>query len=223
MNSEIRITLIEDNVDYRSALKMALEHSPGIRLVSEFGTSEIAIRSLDQASGEEIPDLVLLDLRLPGTDGLDAISLIMECVPNAKILILTQSNQEEDVLRGISLGASGYLLKTATVDEITDGIRTVMNGGAALESGVAKFILESLQTRLPSKSNDRFLSQRELEILKLVAKGMVKKEIAKQLQIGYSTVDTHVGRIYAKLNVSNAPAAVNKAHKMRILRPDDEQ
>ena len=124
------------------------------------------------------------------------------------------------MLRAIALGASGYLLKSATLDEITEAIQTVMGGGAPLDKGVARFILESLQTRLPKDEDQPRLSERELEIIQLLAEGFVKKEIASRLRIGYSTVDTHVAHIYEKLNVSNAPSAVNRAHRLGLFPPD---
>ena len=219
----IRVMLIEDNPDYRSVVELALLEEPDIKLVSQFGTSEIAIRSLHQADEADVPDVILLDIRLPGMDGLDAIREFRQNAPNAKILIVTQSSQEEDVLRAISLGAAGYLLKSTTLEELTDSIRTVANGGASLDSGVAKFILHTLKTIQTSGDQDddsQLLSDRELQILSLLAEGLVKKEIAKKLSISYATVDTHVGRIYQKLDVSNAPSAVNRAHRMRLFPPD---
>ena len=219
----IRVMLIEDNPYYRSVVELALLEEPDIKLVSQFGTSEIAIRSLHQADEADVPDVILLDIRLPGMDGLDAIREFRQNAPNAKILIVTQSSQEEDVLRAISLGAAGYLLKSTTLEELTDSIRTVANGGASLDSGVAKFILHTLKTIQTSGDQDddsQLLSDRELQILSLLAEGLVKKAIAKKLSISYATVDTHVGRIYQKLDVSNAPSAVNRARRMRLFPPD---
>ena len=182
MNENVRIMLVEDNVEYREVVRLALEQSQGVELTRQFGTAEIALRTLQNASPSEQPDLVLLDLRLPGISGLDALPRFRQRVPNTKIIILTQSDREQDVLRAIALGASGYLLKSATLDEITESIRTVMGGGAPLDKGVARFILESLQTRLPKDEDQPRLSERELEIIQLLAEGLVKKEIASRLQ-----------------------------------------
>lgn len=221
MEQNVRIMLVEDNLEYREAVRLALEQTQGVELTRQFGTAEIALRTLQSVSPSEHPDLVLLDLRLPGISGLDALPRFRQRVPNTRIIILTQSDREQDVLRAIALGASGYLLKSATLDEITESIRTVMSGGAPLDQGVARFILESLQTRLPKDENRPRLSERELEIIQLLAEGFVKKEIASRLQIGYSTVDTHVAHIYEKLNVSNAPSAVNRAHRLGLFPPED--
>ncbi len=216
-----RVMLVEDNREYREGIGLILGHTPGVELASEFATSEVALRSLQTASNKK-PDLVLLDLRLPGMDGLESLPYFRSYAPDAKVIILTQSDSKEDVLRAIKCGASGYLLKTATAEEITGGIQTVMEGGASLDPGVARFILKSLQVRLPEKEEEISLSERELEVLNLLAEGLVKKEIADRLDIKYTTIDYHVGRIYEKLNVRNAPAAVDQGHKLGLFtkKPD---
>ena len=216
----VRIMLVEDNIEYREVVRLALEQEPGVELTKQFGTAEIALRWIQNASPSEQPDLILLDLRLPGMNGLDALTECRKSMPDVKVIILTQSDREQDVLRAIALGASGYLLKSATLDEISASIKTVMGGGAPLDKGVAKFILESLKTRLPKDEEQNLLSERELEIIQLLAEGLVKKEIASRLDIGYCTVDTHVAHIYEKLNVSNAPSAVNRAHRLGLFPPD---
>lgn len=151
--------------------------------------------------------------------GLDALPYFKEYSPQSRIIILTQSDSESDLLRSITLGAWGYLRKSATVSEILQGIRTVMTGGASLDTNVARFILENLQQHLPKQNVEIELSHRELEILKLLGEGFVKKEIAHTLEIGYSTLDTHVGHIYEKLQVRNAPSAIGKAYRLGIF-PD---
>jgi DNA-binding NarL/FixJ family response regulator len=219
MKKNIRIMLVEDNRDYRSVIEHALEVEPDIELVSQFGTPEIALRSLEQRDGN-LPDLILLDLRLPGMDGLEALPWFLKALPDAKVIILTQSDAEADVLKAIKLGAAGYLLKSTRADQLIDGIRNVMSGGASLEAGVARLIIETLQTKLPDSEPKELLSKREFEILTLLAEGLVKKKICEQLNLSYSTVDTHVAHIYNKLNASNAPAAVNRAYKLGLLSRD---
>ena len=223
METTIRVMLVEDSPDYREVIKLVLDGEPGIELVGQFGTSEGIIRALEAATPETSPDVILLDLRLPGMDGLDAIPQLQAAAPEVRIIILTQSNQEQDVLRAITFGAAGYLLKSTTLEELAEGIRTVYVGGASLEGSVAKLILQKMQSTLTHDGDHQLLSERELEVLTLIAEGKVKKEIAKQLDISYTTVDTHVGRIYLKLNVSNAPAAVDKAHRLNLLPHDDEE
>jgi len=211
--------LVEDNKAYREVVNLAIGEEKDIEIMDQYGTSEIALRSLQSMSAPR-PEILLLDLRLPGMSGLDSIRYFREYAPDTKIIILTQSDQEADVLRAILLGASGYLLKSARVQEIVDGIRLVHNGGATLDPSVAKFLLQNLQSRLPKESLNIGLSDRELEILKLLSEGMVKKQIAEKLGIGYATVDTHVGHIYEKLHVNNAPSAVGKAYKLGLFSRD---
>ena len=217
MKDEIMVMLVEDNPRYREVIALALMEEPGLHLASQFGTAEIALRSLWETPTGEPPDLVLLDLRLPGMDGLAALPQFLSSAPRAKIMILTQSDCEGDVLRAISLGASGYLLKSSSVSAIVEGIRTVVNGGASLDAGVARFIINTLKARLPKNDADVLLTDRQMEVLTLLGEGLVKKEIADRLRISYATVDEHVAHIYERLGVRNAPAAVNKAHRLGLF------
>ena len=216
----ISVMLVEDNPAYREVIRLTIEDEPNMELAYRFGTAEMALQELRSQLGPKRPHVLLLDLRLPGRSGLESIPEFLDCHPEIKIIILTQSDTEHDVLRAISLGATGYLLKSTKVDEITDGIRDVMQGGAPIESQVARFLLKSLQSYLPKEDIEKALSERELEILTLLGEGLVKKEIAGRLAIGYSTVDTHVGNIYLKLDVRNAPEAISKAYRLGLLRPD---
>jgi DNA-binding NarL/FixJ family response regulator len=212
--------LVEDNRDYRSVIEHALEVEPDIELISQFSTPEIALRSLEDHKTRKVADLILLDLRLPGMDGLEALPWFQKALPDAKVIILTQSDAEADILKAIKLGAAGYLLKSTRADQLIDGIRNVMSGGASLETGVARLIIETLQTKLPDSEPKELLSKREFEILTLLAEGLVKKKICEQLNLSYSTVDTHVAHIYNKLNASNAPAAVSRAYKLGLFSRD---
>lgn len=209
--------LIEDSVEYRRILCLALDDLPDMRLAGQFGTTEVALRSLAALPVEEVPDVILLDLRLPGLGGIDAIPRIHAVAPAARIIVLSQSEASEDIFRAISAGVSGYLLKSASLTEIAAGIRSVAAGEASLDSHVARHILDTLRTR--SQAPAISLTDREREILSLLAEGLVKKEIAKRLGIAYGTVDTHVSRLYAKLNVANAPAAVSRGYEHGLLSP----
>ena len=217
MIKPVRIMLVEDQAAYREVISLALKREAGMGLSSQFGTVEFALRTLQNPKEKNATDLILLDLNLPGMSGLEAIPWIKEYAPDTKIIILTQSDAEADVLQAIQAGASGYLLKSASPAQITDSIQTVMDGGAALDAGVASFILDTLQSKLPKTQPKAALSERELEILSLLANGHVKKEIAKQLGISAYTVVYHVKHIYDKLEAVNAPAAISKAYQHGIL------
>jgi two-component system, NarL family, nitrate/nitrite response regulator NarL len=221
MKKTIQVMVVEDHPEYREAVGLALREENDIELSSEFGAAERALRSLQDLSMRRKPDIVLLDLNLPGMSGLDALPWFKKYAPESKIIVLTQSNAKSDVLQAIRLGASGYLLKSSTVAQIVEGIRTVMSGGATLEAGVAQLILETLKQRLPSGEIEKVLTGRELEILTLLGEGLAKKEIADRLGIATSTVVTHVSHIYEKLDVSNAPSAIDKAHRLGLFSGND--
>jgi DNA-binding NarL/FixJ family response regulator len=214
MKKTIQVMVVEDHPEYRETVGLALREENDIELSNEFGAAERALRSLQDLSIRRKPDVVLLDLNLPGMSGLDALPWFRKYAPESKIIVLTQSNAKSDVLQAIRLGASGYLLKSSTVAQIVEGIRTVMSGGATLEAGVAQLILETIKQRLPSGEIEKVLTDRELEILTLLGEGLAKKEIADRLGIATSTVVTHVGHIYEKLDVNNAPSAIDKAHRL---------
>lgn len=217
MKRKIRILIVEDNPRYREAIVLALQHEADLQICGQFATAEIALRSLREQPSTELPDIMVLDLRLPGMGGLEALPAFLAVAPAVKVLILSQSDEEADVLRAITLGASGYLLKASSAAQIVEGVRNVLGGGASLDSGVAHYILKTLRTHLTAGESEGILTGRQMEILVLLGEGLVKKEIAERLGIGYATVDDHIAQIYQRLGVRNAPAAVNKAHVLRLF------
>ncbi len=218
MKRKIRIMLVEDHPEYREIIELAMNKEDDLELISQFGTAERALRSLQDRSTRREPDIILLDLNLPGLSGLEAIPFFYSALPGVKIIVLTQSDREEDVYRAITLGASGYLLKSSTLMMITENIRSVMDGGAPLDAKVARYILTTLKAKL-SKPEDEIhlLSPREMEVLNMMAEGLAKKEIADRLSISTATVVTHANHIYEKLNANNAPSAINKAHRLGLF------
>ena len=219
MKRKTRIILIEDHPEYRKVLEFALEEEADMELVSKFGAAEVALRHLQDMSTRKEADIILLDLNLPGMSGLKAIPYLKTSLPAAEIIILTQSDKEADVLRAIQSGAAGYLLKSSSMQEIAQGIRTVISGGATLDASVARFIMQAVQAQTPNVTSEKVLSEREMEILTLLAEGLVKKEIADRLCISSHTVVSHIRHIYDKLNVQNAPSAVNKAYRLGLFPP----
>jgi DNA-binding NarL/FixJ family response regulator len=217
MQKTISVMLVEDNPEYREGIAIALEAVPDITLASQFGTAEIALRNLEHAPAKEIPDLVLLDLNLPGLTGIDALPWFKKYSTETPVIILTQSNREADVLAAISAGAAGYLLKSSTRDQLIEAIRLVMQGGAPIDPAVARYILQRLRDKPQKETEESALSDRELEVLTLLGDGLLKKEIAHQLSISAHTVDNHIRHIYVKLHVPNAPAAIHKAHRLGIF------
>jgi two-component system nitrate/nitrite response regulator NarL len=209
--------LVEDNPQYREVIEIALSEEPNIELVAQFGAVEVALHSLSDPLFSENVDIMLLDVRLPGMSGVDAIAQLKEVAPKLKIIMLTQSDMEADVIRAIQSGAEGYLLKSVSIKEITQGIQTVVEGGAPLEPSIAKFVMQAMRGEQPKTKLDVQLSPREKDILELLSDGLAKKEIAEKLNISTHTVAEYVKNIYTKLKVQNAPAAVAKAYKSGLF------
>jgi DNA-binding NarL/FixJ family response regulator len=219
MKNPVNVILIEDNPEYRYAIELSLKNDPAITLSKQFGTAELALRELEPSySSHQAPDLILLDLNLPGMSGHATIPWIKKYTPQAKIIILTQSDKDADVIKALKLGASGYLLKSALIENIQAAILNVMQGGGALDPKVIPTVLEKMGSHTDSDAADISLTPREHEILSLLAEGLQKKEIANNLQIGLETVSTHIKNTYLKLEVANAPAAISKAYQTGILK-----
>ncbi|BDS08291.1 DNA-binding response regulator [Oceaniferula spumae] len=204
--------VVEDNSVYRNAIVSSLNKSDGFTCIAEASTSDQAMRALEAESAD--PDIILLDLEMPGTHGLDAIAPLLELAPRSRIIILTQSDRESHILQSITRRASGYLLKTATRSEILNGIREVHDGGASIDPKVAHIALKlirRIQPDSPPEDDDQLLTARELDVLQLLSDGYVKKEIAEKLELSPHGVDKRMRRIYDKLQVQNVAAAVATA------------
>jgi DNA-binding NarL/FixJ family response regulator len=159
----IRIMLVEDSAEYRRVIAMAIDDQPDMELVRHFGTTEVALRTLSATAATNQPDILLLDLRLPGMGGLEAIPLIRKAAPAVRIIVLSQSDEPQDIYRAIAAGVSGYLLKSATLEEIATGIRMVAAGGASLDKHVARYILDAMRPLKTAATP--LLTDREREIL----------------------------------------------------------
>ncbi|CAA6691518.1 MULTISPECIES: response regulator transcription factor [unclassified Lentimonas] len=212
----IRIMLVEDNQEYRSVLERVIKHTPNMELVSMAGTAERGISYL--AANPKTINLILLDLQLPGASGLDAMASLLQHAPDAKIIVLTQSNREDDLFSAISQGAAGYLLKSSSVEDILNGIQAVAEGGSILHPEMAKYLLNHFKHKKGAPADTETLSEREIEVLNLIADGLVKKEIAAKLNLSFFTVAAHIRNIYEKLGVANAPQAIGVAYKNNILK-----
>ncbi|CAA6689998.1 MULTISPECIES: response regulator transcription factor [unclassified Lentimonas] len=217
MNGKIKIMLVEDNREYRDVLTFALGNEDDFELISQFGNAEMALSSLRGKGTEELPDVILLDLHLPRMSGSEALPFFRQVSEHSEIIILTQSDREADVFHTLSLGASGYLLKSSTVPQIKHGIRQVVSGHGVLDAAIARYVINTLKARPASSATNGLLSDRELQTLELLADGLQKKEIAVKLNISYTTVNTHVKHVYEKLDVQNAPAAVRVAYQLGIF------
>jgi DNA-binding NarL/FixJ family response regulator len=207
------VCLIEDHQDYRRALQLAIDQSGHLDCKLAFSSIEACIAGTATTLK---PDVILLDLGLPGMHGVDGIPELRIRFPNAKILVLTVYDNKPVVLEALAAGANGYLLKADHIDTILRGIDEMLAGGAPLNSHIARMILTTFNAVPPARSNID-LTERERETLALLAKGLIKKEIADKLGVSYHTVDTHVRNIYGKLQVHNLSGAVAKSMKLGLI------
>lgn len=213
ISSARHIGLIEDHQDYRRVLQQAINSSEDQICKLAFSSVESFLESCSHATRI---DVILLDLNLPGMHGVAGIPLLAQRFPDAKIIVLTVYDHKPVVLEALAAGASGYLLKADPLETILRGIDEVLNGGAPLNRHIARMILATFNSVRPA-TRDIDLSEREREILGLLAKSLIKKEIADQLDLSYHTVDTHVRNIYAKLKVHNLSGAVAKAIQLGLV------
>ncbi|MFC7337809.1 response regulator [Haloferula chungangensis] len=216
MDRTLKIMLVEDSRAFTRVVELALNEDPAIDKVMSFGTAEAALRSLNKLH-RFVPDAIILDISLPGMSGLEAIPHFIGGIEEVPILMLTQSDKEDDVIQALSRGAMGYLLKSATSEEIRAAVRNIASGGNVLDTGVSKYIIEKLKKQPKNEKVDHRLSDRELATLALMAEGLSRKQIAHEFGVSVSTVVTHINRIYRKLDVPNAPAAISKGYRCGIL------
>ncbi len=207
----IQIMVVEDNAVFLSAIASSLNKQDGFTCIAEASSSDEAFHLLAEDTFQ--PDIILLDLDMPGTHGLDAIPRLMELSPQSRIIILSQSDREVHVLQAITRGASGYLLKSATRNDIFESIREVYHGGASIDPKLAHIALKLIRRIQPQApdEDDQLLTARELEVLQLLSDGLVKKQIADKLGLSPHGIDKRMRRIYEKLQVQNVAAAVATA------------
>jgi DNA-binding NarL/FixJ family response regulator len=209
----IQIWLIEDNDSFRNALARVVNEQPGMNCHHSFTSCEDALVLLKR---EFPPDVILLDVNLPGMSGIDGIKRLLQVAPSVRIIMLTMFDDHDKVFRSICAGASGYLLKTTPKDKITEAIREVVEGGAPMNAQVARMVLEQFAA-MSAPREDYGLTEREREVLELMVNGLIKKEIADKLSLSYHTIDTHLRNIYQKLHVNTRAGAVVKAVRERLF------
>jgi DNA-binding NarL/FixJ family response regulator len=207
------IWIIEDHTAFRRTLVRVLNAEDGLQCLRDFDSCEKALAALQR---DHAPDLILLDVGLPGMSGLEGIRLIKERSPKALVVILTVFEDDDKVFSAICAGAAGYLLKTSSVTEITQAVRDALAGGSPMTSRIARRVLDMF-SKLAPKQSDYGLSDREKEILQLMTTGLIKKEIADGLSLSVHTVDTYLRRIYEKLAVNTRTGAVAKALKEGLV------
>lgn len=211
MRSAIRVLICDDHPVVRSGLRGMLQAQPDFEVVGEARNGAEAVALTERL----VPNVVLMDLRMPEVDGVTAVGRISARHPDVHVLVLTTYETDADILRAIEKGATGFLLKDAEEAELFGAIRQVARGSSPLSPAVAARIVKRMRGR-----EDENLSEREIEILRSVACGMNNREVARALLISESTVKAHLIHIFGKLGVSDRTAAVTVALERGILRLD---
>ncbi len=204
--STIHLLIAEDHAITREGIVTIFNRAPGIEVVAEAENGEQAVALYHQYQ----PDLALIDLRMPKLDGVSAIAQIRQGFPKANLIILTTYDTDEDIFRGLSAGARGYILKDTTAEELVNAVRTVHNG--------RKYIPPDVAIKLAERLNSSELTQRELEVLQLISQGKSNFDIGVQLSITEGTVKFHLNNIFSKLGVSDRTQAVIAALQRGLVR-----
>jgi DNA-binding NarL/FixJ family response regulator len=214
----LRVLVADDHALFRRGLQMVLEAEPDIELVGEASDGVEAV----ERSQELMPDVILMDVRMPKRSGIEAASQIKDLLPHVKILMLTISDEEADLYDAIKAGASGYLLKEIPIDEVADAIRSVWAGQSRISPSMASKLLNEFAA-MSKATGDRSqipaprLTDREMEVLRLVARGMNNRDIAKELYISENTVKNHIRNILEKLHLHSRMEAVVYAVREKLL------
>ena len=202
----ITVSIVEDDAAVRSSLSDILARASDIVCVSQYARAETALREVPVLN----PRVVLMDINLPGMDGVECVRRLSVLVPKTQIVMLTVFNDTDAIFRSLAAGACGYLLKPVRAEQLCDAVRDVYAGGAPMSGKIARKVVQAFK-QIPQKPHpSEDLSPRELEILDLLSKGYAYKEIAAQLFISYHTVHTHIEHIYTKLHVCSRGEAVAK-------------
>ena len=214
----IRVLVVDDHALFRRGLEMVLEQEPDIDVVGEASDgAEALTKAVDST-----PDIVLLDVRMPKRGGIDACTAIKDAVPSTKIIMLTISDEEADLYDAIKAGAMGYLLKEISIEEVASAIRAVHGGQSLISPSMASKLLNEFASMI-KRGDERQqvpaprLTDREMEVLRLVAKGLNNRDIAKQLFISENTVKNHIRNILEKLQLHSRMEAVVYAVREKLL------
>lgn len=202
----IKVSIVEDNRGTRESLKELFERAHGMRCVGIHANGEEALRKIPA----ETPDVVLMDINLPGISGIECVTRLKERIPGVQVLMLTTYEESDLIFESLRGGASGYLLKTMPPAEIVQAVEQVHHGGAPMSMQIARKVVAHFQQIKRPASDVEKLTRREHEILGLLAKGYFYKEIADQLAISLSTVRAHLHTVYEKLHVQSRTEAVVK-------------
>ncbi len=204
----IRVAIVEDDASMRGSLAAYIDGTPGFACVAACASAEEGLRRIPASTAE----VALVDIRLPGKSGVEFVREFKELCPRVHVIMLTVETDSAPVFESLKAGATGYLVKTATPEEILEAIREVHGGGAPMSSQAARMVVGAFREPVPTPATTPQLSPRELDILRLLARGDRTKEIADKLGIGVGTVNTHVRHVYEKLHVRSRAEAVARLY-----------
>ncbi|MDR5694613.1 MAG: response regulator transcription factor [Armatimonadota bacterium] len=210
----IRILIVDDHALFREGIRMILEAQPDIEVVGEAEDGEQALALVEEVR----PDVVIMDIAMPGIGGLEATRRIKAAHPEVRILALTMHDHKEYVLPMLGFGASGYVVKRAAASELVQAIRSVYKDESYLYPSVAKALLEEYRRRVPAGEEDG-LTEREQEVLRLIAEGLTNQEIAQRLYLSVRTVETHRKNIMEKLGLHTSADLVRYAIRKGLIKP----
>ena len=210
----IEVWMIEDSNAFRNTLSQLLNHTDDIRCTRSFPACEDALALLNTGA---TADVILLDVELPGMNGIDGLQKIKGFAPATRVVMLTVFEDHDRVFRAICAGASGYLIKASPFDKIVEAIHQVMAGGSPMSPRVATSVL-AMFTKMVAPKTDFGLTERERQVLELMRDGLAKKEIAARMELSFHTVDDYLRNIYTKLHVHSQAGAVGKAMKHGFFR-----
>jgi len=202
----INVSIVEDSDKFRETLARVLNRAEGFRCLSHYPNAEEALKALPN----DKPEVVLMDINLPGMNGVECVRQLKQLMPTIQVMMLTVYEDTENIFNALAAGATGYMLKRTSRDELLEAIREVHRGGSPMTTHIARKVVLSFQRAAPAASPTENLSPREQEVLDCLAKGFLYKEIAEKLNISYETVHTYIRRIYEKLQVRTRTEAVAK-------------
>lgn len=216
-DSLIRVWIVEDHETFRRSLQRLCTPARGLAPAQAFANAETMLNVLSVAEPEEKPDVMLLDVGLPGRSGLDCIADVHQVAPDCRIVILTVFEDEAKISQAISAGASGYLLKTSRAETVADAIVEVSQGGSPMSPKVASSVVQLLARLTKPAAQPVALSPREQALLALLVEGLTAKEIADRLNVSIHTTGTHTKNLFTKLGVHSRAAAVARALRDRLV------
>jgi DNA-binding NarL/FixJ family response regulator len=215
--SRLRVMIVEDHALVRAGMRALLEKIDGIDVVAAVGDGWEAVKAVQT----DAPDLVLMDIAMPGLNGLDATSRIVKESPATRVILLSMHANEEYLQQALQSGALGYLLKGAELAELELAIKTVSRGESYLTPAVAKYAIEAYREKSDGATGPLAkLSMRQREILQLIAEGHTTKDIAQRLNVSVKTVETHRAHLMERLEIHDVPGLVRFAVRVGLIQPD---